>query len=108
MEDLGEVYVGYDGAPKSTQFGLKSLRLARPMEPGFVATIEPGIYFIPELIDLWQKEGRNVAFIDFGKVNQYRGFSGIRNEEDILITDAGYRILGKRKPMTIEEVEALR
>ncbi|MFO7615652.1 MAG: aminopeptidase P family protein [Bacteroidales bacterium] len=108
MEDLGEVYVGYDGAPKSTQFGLKSLRLARPMEPGFVATIEPGIYFIPELIDLWQKEGRNSAFIDFAKVNEYRGFGGIRNEEDILITDSGYRVLGKRKPMTIEEVESLR
>ncbi|MCK9324620.1 MAG: M24 family metallopeptidase, partial [Bacteroidales bacterium] len=108
MEDLGEVYVGYAGEPKSKQFGLKSLRLARPMEPGFVATIEPGIYFIPELIDLWQKENKNAAFINFDKVNTYRDFGGIRNEEDILITADGYRVLGKRKPKTIDEVESLR
>lgn len=56
MENLGEVWVGYDGQPKSTQFGRKSLRLARPLEPGFVLTIEPGIYFIPELIDYWKAE----------------------------------------------------
>jgi Xaa-Pro aminopeptidase len=108
MEDLGEVWVGYAGEPKSTQFGLKSLRLARPMEPGFVATIEPGIYFIPELIDLWKKEGRNSQFMNFEKIEAYKGFSGVRNEEDIVITADGYRILGKHKPMTIDEVEALR
>jgi Xaa-Pro aminopeptidase len=56
MENLGEIYVGYDGQPKSTQFGRKSLRLARKLEPGFVHTIEPGIYFIPELIDQWKSE----------------------------------------------------
>ncbi len=108
MENLGEVYVGYAGASKSTQFGLKSLRLARPMEPGFVATIEPGIYFIPELIDLWRKEGRNAQFINFEKVEAYRDFSGIRNEEDIVITPDGYRILGKPKPKSIPDIEALR
>ncbi len=108
MEDLGEVWVGYGGEPKSTQFGLKSLRLARPMEPGFVATIEPGIYFIPELIDLWQKEGRNSNFLNFEKIGHFKDFSGVRNEEDIVITADGYRILGKPKPKSIEEVEALR
>jgi len=108
MENLGEVYVGYAGEQKSTQFGLKSLRLARPMEPGFVSTIEPGIYFIPELIDLWRKEGRNAQFINFDKVEAYKTFSGIRNEENIVITDDGYRILGKPKPKSIAEVEALR
>ena len=107
MENLGEVYVGYDGEPKSTQFGLKSLRLARTLEPGFVATIEPGIYFIPELIDLWRQQGHNARFICFDQVEKFKGFSGIRNEEDILVTADGYRILGKRKPKTIEEVEAL-
>lgn len=108
MEDLGEVWVGYGGEPKSTQFGLKSLRLARTMEPGFVATIEPGIYFIPELIDLWQKEGRNSNFLNFEKIGHFKDFSGVRNEEDIVITADGYRILGKPKPKSIEEVEALR
>ena len=108
MEDLGEVYVGYDGKPKSTVFGLKSLRLARPLEPGFVATIEPGIYFIPELIDMWKSENKFTEFINYDKVEAYKNFSGIRNEEDVLITATGYRVLGKRKPKTIEEVEALR
>ncbi|MCK5820345.1 MAG: aminopeptidase P N-terminal domain-containing protein [Bacteroidales bacterium] len=108
MEDLGEVYVGYDGEPKSTVFGLKSLRLARPLEPGFVATIEPGVYFIPELIDLWRSENKCTDFINFNEVEKFKSFSGIRNEEDVLITPDGYRVLGKRKPKTIEEIEALR
>ncbi len=108
MEDLGEVYVGYDGHPKSTQFGLKSLRLARPLEPGFVLTIEPGIYFIPELIDQWRSEKKFTQFINFSEVEKYKSFSGIRNEEDVLITSEGYRVLGKRKPKTINEVESLR
>jgi Xaa-Pro aminopeptidase len=108
MEDLGEVYVGYAGEPKSTVFGLKSLRLARPLEPGFVVTIEPGIYFIPELIDMWKAEGKFTQFFNYDKIEAYKNFSGIRNEEDVLITKDGYRVLGKRKPKTIAEVEALR
>lgn len=108
MENLGEVWVGYNGRPKSTQFGRKSLRLGRELEPGFVLTIEPGVYFIPELIDLWQKEGKFTEFINYDKLNEYRDFSGIRNEEDYLITADGARRLGKYKPMTTEEVEALR
>jgi len=72
MEDLGEVYIGYDGQPKSTQFGLKSLRLARRMEEGFVATIEPGIYFIPEPIAMWKKDGINSSFINFQNVESLR------------------------------------
>lgn len=108
MEDLGEVYVGYDGQPKSTQFGLKSLRLARPMEEGFVVTIEPGIYFIPELIAMWRKDGINSQFINFENVEAYSSFSGVRNEEDIVMTKEGYRVLGKKKPKTIDEVESFR
>jgi Xaa-Pro aminopeptidase len=105
MEDLGEVYVGYDGQPKSTEFGLKSLRLARALEPGFVLTIEPGIYFIPELIDLWKQEGRLSQFINYDKVETYKDFGGIRNEEDFVITENGYRLLGKPLPKSISEVE---
>jgi Xaa-Pro aminopeptidase len=108
MEDLGEVYVGYDGKPKSTQFGLKSLRLARELRPGFVVTIEPGIYFIPQLIDRWKAENKFSDFINYDKLESYRDFSGLRNEEDFLITETGYRLLGKPKPKTVEEVETIR
>jgi len=108
MENLGEVYVGYDGENKSTQFGLKSLRLARELEPGYVLTIEPGIYFIPELIDMWKAEKKLTQFINYGKVETYKDFGGLRNEEDFLITSEGYKLLGKPVPKTIEEVEILR
>jgi len=108
MENLGEIWVGYDGKPKSTQFGRKSQRLAIPLEPGFVHTVEPGIYFIPELIDLWRGQGKFTDFINYDKVEEYRHFGGIRNEEDYLITETGARRLGKKIPLTPEEVEALR
>lgn len=108
MENLGEVWVGYNGQPKSTQFGRKSLRLARPLEPGFVHTIEPGIYFIPELIDYWASEKRFDDFINYAELEKWRGFTGVRNEEDYLITTDGARRLGKKIPLTTEDVEALR
>ena len=108
MENLGEVYVGYAGKPKSTQFGLKSLRLSRPLEPGFVLTIEPGIYFISELIDMWKSKNLHPDFINYDAVEKYKDFGGLRNEEDFLITEDGYRLLGKAIPKTIEEVEAIR
>ncbi|MBI9057679.1 MAG: aminopeptidase P family protein [Labilibaculum sp.] len=108
MENLGEVCVGYDGEAKSTQFGLKSLRLGRKLEPGFVLTIEPGIYFIPELIDMWKAENRFSEFINYDKVEQYKDFGGLRNEEDFLITSDGARLLGKPIPKSIEDVEAER
>lgn len=108
MESLGEIWVGYDGKPKSTQFGRKSQRLAIPLQPGFVHTVEPGIYFIPELIDMWRKENKFADFINYDKVEEYRHFGGIRNEEDYLITPTGTRRLGKKIPLTPDEVEALR
>jgi Xaa-Pro aminopeptidase len=106
MEDLGEVYVGYDGQPKSTQFGLKSLRLGRELQPGFVVTIEPGIYFIPDLIDTWRAQGKFADFLNYDKLEEYKNFGGIRNEEDFVITKNGARLLGKPKPKSIEDVEA--
>ncbi len=108
MESLGEVWVGYDGKPKSTQFGRKSQRLAIPLQPGFVHSVEPGIYFIPELIDQWKKEKKFADFINYDKVEAFRDFGGIRNEEDYLITPTGARRLGKKIPLTPDEVEALR
>ncbi|MBO4443552.1 MAG: aminopeptidase P family protein [Bacteroidaceae bacterium] len=109
MEDLGEVWVGYDGEPKSTLFGYKSLRLARPLEPGFVFTIEPGIYFIPELIDRWRAEGRHTEYLCFDEIDKWRDFGGLRNEEDYLVTPTGKRRLGtKYRPMSADEVREAR
>ncbi|MDX9919889.1 MAG: Xaa-Pro aminopeptidase [Paludibacter sp.] len=109
MENLGEVWVGYDGEPKSTQFGMKSLRFAKPLQAGHVFTIEPGIYFIPELMDKWQAEGHFNDFVNWNEVQKFRNFGGIRNEEDYMMTENGARRLGtKLKPKTVEEVEAIR
>ncbi len=106
MEDLGQIYVGYDDEiHPSGQFGTAYLRMGRRLQPGFVVTNEPGIYFIPALIDQWKAEKTNAAFINFDKVNEYRDFGGIRLEDDLLITESGARILGKRIPITPEEVE---
>lgn len=105
MENLGEQYVGYAGQAKSTLFGLKSLRLGRELKPGYVVTVEPGIYFIPELIDLWKSQNKFTEFINYNKVEEYKGFGGTRNEEDILITESGYKILGKPLAKSIEDVE---
>ena len=101
----GEEFVGYDGKPKSKQFGLKSLRLAKPLKPGIVLTIEPGIYFIPSLIDMWRDEKRFTDFINYENLETYKDFGGIRNEENFVITEDGYKLLGKNKPKTIEDVE---
>ncbi len=108
MENLGEQYVGYaDGQVKSKQFGFKSLRLARPLEKGFVFTVEPGIYFIPELMDKWQAEHQFEDFICYDKLAPWRDFTGLRNELNYVMTDTGARLLGTiKKPMTIEEVYA--
>ena len=109
MEDLGEPYVGYtDVLKKSTQFGMKSLRLGRALEPGFTLTVEPGIYMIPQLMDKWKGEHKFTEFINYSALEQFRDFSGIRVEEDYLITENGYRLLGKKLPMSVTEVEALR
>jgi len=106
MEGLGENYVGYnDTIKRSDQFGLAYLRLGRELETGFVITIEPGIYFIPTLIDIWKKENKHAEFINYDKVEEYRDFGGVRLEDDVLITDTGHRVLGTPIPKTIEEVE---
>ena len=107
MEGLGQIYVGYDEETRpSDQFGLASLRFARRLEEGFVVTDEPGIYFIPDLIDLWRKEGTNAEFLCFEEIEKYRDFGGIRIEDDVLITKEGCRFLGeKRIPYHANDVE---
>lgn len=106
MEDLGEEHVGYEGLPRSTQFGLCYLRLVKPLRAGFVLTCEPGLYFIPALIDQWKAERKHEQFINYDTLERYRDFGGVRVEDDVLVTEAGNRLLGKPLPKTIEEVEA--
>lgn len=110
MEDLGEQYIGYtEEEPKDTKtFGLKSLRLGKALESGYVVTVEPGIYMISELIDIWQAENKNAEFINYDKVNEYRNFGGVRVEDDFLITDDGYRLLGDGLITTVDEIENYR
>jgi Xaa-Pro aminopeptidase len=109
MENLGEQYVGYtEDEPKSTEFGLKSLRLGRELETGYVVTVEPGIYIIPELIDMRRNDKVAQQFINFDLLDTYRDFGGIRVEDDLLITENGSRILGEPLPRSVEEVEAVR
>ena len=109
MEDLGEEYVGYtDDIKKSSQFGLKSLRLGKELEKGFVITIEPGIYFIPNLIDQWQAEKLHSDFIDYNKLAQFKDFGGIRVEDGYIITDTASRLLGDPLEIEIEDVENMR
>jgi len=107
MENLGEAYVGYDEKTKrSDQFGLAYLRLAKELKQGFVFTCEPGIYFIPELIDQWKAKKKFKNFIDYDKVEEYRNFGGIRIEDCILVTQNGYKVLGRPIPKEVDDVEA--
>lgn len=108
MEDIGEDFVGYDSqVRRSDQFGLAYLRLARKLRPGYVFTVEPGIYFIPALIDMWKSEKKFTQYINYQKLESYRQFGGIRIEDDILITPRGSRVLGKPIPKTVEEIQAV-
>jgi Xaa-Pro aminopeptidase len=107
MENLGEDIVGYaPGEQRSSQFGLGYLRLARPLEAGFVITVEPGLYFIPALIDSWKAEGRHTPFINYAEVEKFRDARGCRIEDDVLVTASGGRVLGPPIPKTIADVEA--
>ncbi len=109
MENLGEDYVGYSAeVRRSSQFGTAYLRLGRALETGFVLTVEPGIYFIPALIDQWKNEGRFRDFIRYEMVEQWRDFGGVRIEDNVLITSDGHRVLGPPIPKTIKEIEEVK
>jgi Xaa-Pro aminopeptidase len=106
MEDLGDI-VGYEeGEERSDQFGLAYLRLARELKPGFVITVEPGIYFIAALLERWYGESRHKAYIRYEKLDDFCGLGGVRIEDDVLITDDGSRVLGPPIPKTVDEIEA--
>jgi Xaa-Pro aminopeptidase len=107
LEGLGENNVGYDEhTTRASQFGTAYLRMGKKLRPGHVITNEPGIYFIPALIDKFRSEGQFTDFINYDKVETFKDFGGIRIEDDILVTEAGSRILGKAIPKTVTEVEA--
>lgn len=108
LEGVGENYVGYnDEIQRSDQFGTAFLRLGRKLQQGFVLTVEPGIYFIPALIDQWKAEGKFMDFINYDIAESYKDFGGIRIEDDVLVTDTGVRVLGKPIPKTVNEIETL-
>jgi Xaa-Pro aminopeptidase len=108
MEGLGEDYVGYtETIERNPAFGWRSLRLAKALEPGYVVTVEPGVYFIPALMDRWRAERKCEAFVNYEKVEAYRDFGGVRIEDDVLVTEDGCRVLGKPIAKAIAEVEAL-
>ena len=108
MEDYGENYVGYDDdQSRSPQLGLGSLRMARKLVPGNVITDEPGIYFIPALIEKWKSEKTDQGLVNYSKLESYYDFGGIRLEDDVLVTADGARRLGKeRLPISPDDVEA--
>lgn len=106
LESLGENYVGYDDVTKrATEFGTAYLRLGKKLKPGYVLTNEPGIYFIPALIDKFRSEGKYLDFVNYDKVETFKDFGGIRIEDDVLVTADGHRVLGKPIPKTVAEVE---
>lgn len=108
MEDLGEQYVGYrEGQERSTQLGLKSLRLAKELETGNVLTVEPGCYFIPELIRKYRSEGIFTRYVNYARLEDYLDFGGIRIEDNVAITEDGFEILGDPIPKTVEDVEKI-
>jgi Xaa-Pro aminopeptidase len=107
MENLGETFVGYDEeTQRDTMFGYKSLRFGKKLESGHVLTVEPGIYFIPQLIEKWKAEKTHADFINFDKLKDYYDFGGIRLEDDIVITPQGCRLVyEKRLPITVDEIK---
>jgi len=106
MEDLGENHVGYDDQTKrSEQFGLAYLRLAKKLQPGYVLTVEPGIYFIPALIDQWQAGKKASAFINYAMVEKFRKFGGIRIEDNVVVNAKGRQVLGPPIPKRIVDLE---
>jgi len=107
MEALGEDLVGYDGSvQRSALFGLRNLRMAKALRTGMVVTVEPGLYFIPALIDRWESERRHRDQIDYARVREFLPVHGIRIEDDVLIADEGPRVLGPPIAKEVDEVEA--
>ncbi len=108
MESYGEDWVGYDGAGRRKDFGWKSLRLGKPLKAGMVHSVEPGLYFIPELFARWKAEGKFPEHIDYLAVEAWLGLGGVRNEEDWLVTESGARRLGPDFDKSVAAIESAR
>jgi Xaa-Pro aminopeptidase len=107
VHDLGDAVAYPPERPRGEQFGLRYLRFGRDLEEDMVMTVEPGIYFIPTLIDRWRTEGRYAEFIDYERLERFRDFGGIRIEDDVLVTEGGVRVLGPGIPRSPDELEDL-
>jgi Xaa-Pro aminopeptidase len=108
LEELVEIFIGYNAVEKrSDQFGTSFLRFALPYKPGHVFTVEPGCYFIPELIEKWKADGKFTDFINYNKIDGYMSIGGIRIEDNVLITEKGHKLLGKPIPKTVKEIESV-
>lgn len=109
MEDLGEEYVGYnEQTERSSMFGYGALRMGKKLKEGHVMTVEPGIYFIPELIKKWNAGQVNSHFLNYGRIEEFMGFGGVRVEDNVLVMESGCRLLGKKRvPATVEEIEEI-
>lgn len=108
MEGLGEDLVGYgDEIERSEQFGLAYLRLAKKLHRGFVVTVEPGLYFVPRLIEKWASQGTHSSFVNYDEARKYIGFGGVRIEDNVLITKLGNKVLGPAIPKSVQEIESL-
>lgn len=108
MEGLGENLIGYDDeVQRSDQFGLAYLRFGKKLAPGYVLTVEPGIYFMPQLIDLWKSQQKYTEFINYDKIEANKSFGGIRIEDDVLMTTDGHRVLGPPIPKSVAELASM-
>lgn len=108
MESLGEDNVGYSyDVERSQQFGLNHLRLAKELKEGMVLTVEPGCYFVPQLIEMWKRDNKFSEYINYEKVESYIGFGGIRIEDDIVVQSNGGRVIGHNIPKSISEIEEI-
>ena len=106
MEDLGENNIGYDkSVERSGQFGLAYLRMAKELRPGHIMTVEPGLYFIPALVEKWRKEKKFRDFIVYDEVEKFLDFGGARIEDNVLVTEKGHKVLGPPIPKTVADIE---
>ena len=107
MEDLGDL-AGYEsGRRRSDRFGLKFLRLDRPLRSGMAVTIEPGFYQVPGILNDHDRRQTYADVVNWERLAEFADVRGIRIEDDVLITDTGSQVITAELPTQAEAVEAL-